>query len=48
MTQPGRIEAPNWFPDKSNTLYFNNGGKLYKVQADPPGDASQPEAPEGA
>jgi TolB protein len=41
-TQPGRLEAPNWFPDETNTLYFNNGGKLYKVQADPPGAARNP------
>jgi TolB protein len=37
ITQPGRIEAPNWFPDDTNTLYFNSGGRLYKIQADPPG-----------
>lgn len=37
VEQPGRIEAPNWFPDNSNTLYFNTNGKLYKVQAEPPG-----------
>src|SRR3954447_16585209 len=42
VTQSGRIEAPNWFPDDSNTLYFNNGGKLYKVQADPPGAPRNP------
>ena len=42
VTQPGRIEAPNWFPDNTNTLYFNNGGKLYKVQADPPGTPANP------
>jgi WD40 repeat protein len=42
VTQPGRIEAPNWYPDDSNTLYFNNGGKLYKVQADPPGAPRNP------
>ncbi|MEP6915917.1 MAG: hypothetical protein ABJC89_09725 [Acidobacteriota bacterium] len=42
VTQPGRIEAPNWFPDATNTLYFNNGGKLYKVQADPPGAPANP------
>jgi hypothetical protein len=36
VEQPTRIEAPNWFPDNSNTLYFNNGGKLYKVTAEPP------------
>ena len=42
VTQPGRIEAPNWFPDATNTLYFNTGGKLFKVQADPPGAARNP------
>lgn len=42
VTQPGRIEAPNWFPDATNTLYFNNGGKLYKVQADLPGTPANP------
>jgi TolB protein len=42
VTQPGRIEAPNWFPDTSNTLYFNNGGKLYKVQADVHGGPTNP------
>ena len=42
VTQPGRIEAPNWFPDATNTLYFNTGGKLYKVQADPPGTPPNP------
>jgi hypothetical protein len=42
VTQPGRIEAPNWFPDDTHTLYFNNGGKLYKVQADPPGAPRNP------
>ena len=42
VTQPGRIEAPNWFPDKSNMLYFNSGGRLYKVQADPPGTPRNP------
>jgi TolB protein len=42
VTQPGRIEAPNWFPDATNTLYFNNGGKLYKIQADPPGAPRDP------
>lgn len=42
VTQPGRIEAPNWFPDNTNTLYFNNGGKLFKVQADPPGAPANP------
>jgi len=42
VTQPGRIEAPNWFPDASNTLYFNTGGKLFKVQADVPGAPRNP------
>lgn len=42
VTQPGRLEAPNWFPDASNTLYFNNGGKLFKVQAEPPGTPPNP------
>jgi TolB protein len=42
VTQPGRIEAPNWFPDATNTLYFNTGGRLYKVQADPPGAPRNP------
>lgn len=42
LTQPARFEAPNWFPDDSNTLYFNNGGKLYKIQAEPPGTAPNP------
>ena len=42
VTQPGRIEAPNWFPDDTNTLYFNSGGRLYKVQAEPPGTPPNP------
>ena len=42
VTQPQRIEAPNWFPDATNTLYFNNGGKLFKIQADPPGAPRNP------
>ena len=42
VTQPGRIEAPNWFPDNTNTLYFNNGGTLFRVQADPPGAPPNP------
>jgi TolB protein len=42
VTQPERIEAPNWFPDATNTLYFNNGGKLFKVQAEPPGTPPNP------
>jgi hypothetical protein len=40
--QPNRLEAPNWFPDATNTLYFNNGGKLFKVQAEPPGTPPNP------
>jgi hypothetical protein len=41
-TQPGltRAEAPNWSAD--NFLYFNNGGKMWKVKADLP--ASTPPA----
>jgi hypothetical protein len=42
VTQPGRIEAPNWFPDATNTLYFNNGGKFYRIQAEPPGTTPNP------
>jgi dipeptidyl aminopeptidase/acylaminoacyl peptidase len=42
VTQPNRIEAPNWFPDETNTLYFNTGGKLFKVQAEPPGTGPNP------
>ncbi len=36
ITQPGlaRAEAPNWSAD--NFLYFNNGGKMFKVKADLP------------
>jgi TolB protein len=41
-TQPDRLEAPNWFPDATNTLYFNNGGRFYKVQAEPPGTPPNP------
>jgi TolB protein len=35
QTQAGdrRFEAPNWSRDKSNTLYFNNNGHLFKVSA---------------
>lgn len=40
--QDGRLEAPNWFPDETNTLYFNSGGKLFKVQAEPPGAPPNP------
>src|SRR4029079_4885693 len=42
LTQQGRFEAPNWFPDTTNTLYFNNGGKLFKIQAEPPGTPPNP------
>jgi hypothetical protein len=42
VTQRDRIEAPNWFPDATNTLYFNTGGRLYRVQADPPGTPRNP------
>lgn len=42
VTQPQRIEAPNWFPDQSNTLYFNSRGRLYKVQTDLPGQPLNP------
>ncbi|MEN3337807.1 MAG: TolB protein [Acidobacteriota bacterium] len=42
VTQTGRIEAPNWFPDDTNTLYFNTAGRLYKVQAEPPGTRPNP------
>jgi Tol biopolymer transport system component len=35
-TLPEPIEAPNWFPDGSNTIYFNRGGGIFKVQADLP------------
>ena len=37
VTQPQRIEAPNWFPDQTNTLYFNTRGRLFKIQAELPG-----------
>ena len=42
VTQPERIEAPNWFPDATNTLYFNTRGSLFKVQAEPPGTPPGP------
>ena len=42
VTQPQRIEAPNWFPDRTNTLYFNSRGRLFKVQADLPGQPPTP------
>ncbi len=40
VTQPTRIEAPNWLPDDSNTLLFNTNGKLFRVQAELPGAAA--------
>lgn len=43
VTQPGRIEAPNWYPDATNTLYFNTNGRLYKIQADLPGQKPNPD-----
>lgn len=42
VTQPQRIEAPNWFPDSTNSLYFNTRGNLYKVQTDLPGQPRNP------
>jgi TolB protein len=42
VTQPQRIEAPNWYPDATNTLYFNTRGKFYRVQAELPGQAPNP------
>ena len=42
VTQPQRIEAPNWYPDSTNTLYFNSRGRLFKVQADLPGRPANP------
>ena len=42
VTQPQRIEAPNWFPDRTNTLYFNTRGRLFRVQADLPGQPPTP------
>ncbi len=35
-TLPDAVEAPNWFPDATNTLYVNRGGGIFKVQADLP------------
>lgn len=40
--QPSRFEAPNWYPDATNTLYFNNGGKFFKIQTDLPSVAPNP------
>ena len=46
LDQPGRFEAPNWGAD--NMLYFNNKGRLLKIQAvlpssNPPTDSAQAE-----
>jgi TolB protein len=43
VVQPTRIEAPNWLPDNTNTLLFNTNGKLYQVQAEPPGTPASPD-----
>jgi TolB protein len=32
VVQPQRIEAPNWFPDDTRTLYFNTKGRLYRLR----------------
>jgi dipeptidyl aminopeptidase/acylaminoacyl peptidase len=32
VVQPQRIEAPNWFPDDTRTLYFNTKGRLYTLR----------------
>lgn len=42
VAQPGRIETPVWFPDDTNTIYFNDGGQLRRVQAEPPGTPPNP------
>lgn len=31
VVQPQRIEAPNWFPDDTRTLYFNSKGRFFKL-----------------
>ncbi len=36
------VEAPNWVPDATNTLYFNAGGRLLKVHAEIPRAAPNP------
>lgn len=43
VVQPTRIEAPNWLPDNTNTLLFNSKGRLYRVQAEPPGTPPIPD-----
>jgi TolB protein len=32
VVQPQRIEAPNWFPDDTRTLYFNTKGRFYRLR----------------
>jgi hypothetical protein len=32
VVQPHRIEAPNWFPDDTRTLYFNSKGHFFKLR----------------
>jgi hypothetical protein len=42
-------EAPNWFPDATQMVYFNQGGRLYRVMADLPRaalNAAGPRQPE--
>jgi hypothetical protein len=42
------MEAPNWFPDAGNTIYFNRGGQMFKVQADLPRAAPNASGPRSA
>lgn len=32
VVQPWRIEAPNWFPDSTRTLYFNSKGHFFRLR----------------
>jgi WD40 repeat protein len=32
VVQPQRIEAPNWFPDDTRTLYFNSKGHFFELR----------------
>src|SRR5581483_10764523 len=32
VVQPERIEAPNWFPDSTRTLYFNSKGHFFRLR----------------
>lgn len=34
VVQPQRIEAPNWFPDDTRTMYFNSKGHFFKLRDD--------------